>query len=100
MIPSSEIQRRSSRFVKASSFDLHSADSAKEFKYSQAVSDFACEDVNWSYRRLSSRTFGERWVKGRGRVISDGRLASIAGTRRGSLGVDVGSQNAVHHIRL
>lgn len=46
----------------------------------------------------SSSVFGEMCVKGRGRAGSDGRMERRAGMRRWSLGVDVGSQNAVDSV--
>lgn len=39
-----------------------------------------------------------RWVSGRGKEGEDGRRMLRAGMRRGSLGVEVGSQNAKNDI--
>lgn len=44
--------------------------------------------------RSNSRRLGEMWVRGRGSVRLDG--GRRAGRRRGSFGVDVGSQNATN----
>ncbi len=81
--------------MKASTFILQSARRLRELTYSQAISPLSGdEELREVYRRSSSRRLGEMWISERGAVMCRGRVARRAGTRRGSLGIDVGSQNA------
>lgn len=64
--------------------------------YVQAISP--CAEVrsdSSEWIRESSSVFGERCVRGLRAVDSAGRREARAGKRRGSLGVEVGSQKAV-----